>query len=69
MLMANRTGEVIIHIIEATVTIYPEPSSLDDGSFDINAVIGDQTTVPYDIDRDRRCARVTGFTGTLFILW
>jgi hypothetical protein len=56
-------------LVDATVTLYPDPLALQAGSFDVQAQIRDDKTVPHEVDTARGSARVEGHTGELYVLY
>lgn len=56
-------------LADATVTVYPEPASLADGSFALHAAVTRDKPVPFEPDLRRGAAIVRGFTGTLYAEW
>jgi len=57
------------NLVDACVTVYPEPASLDSGHFELHAAITRDQPVPYELDRRRGAAVVKNFTGTLYAAW
>jgi len=53
----------------ATVTIYPDPIALADGSLKVTRVITSEDYVDYDTDEARGCITVRDYTGVLYIAW
>jgi len=56
-------------LVDATLTLYPEPASLENGHFELHAAITRDQPVAYEADRGRGAAIVTHFTGTLYAAW
>jgi RNA polymerase sigma factor (sigma-70 family) len=56
-------------LVDATVTLYPDPAALQAGSFDVQARIKDDKTVPHHVDQARGAVRVENYTGSLYVLF
>jgi hypothetical protein len=56
-------------LVDATVTLYPDPAALQAGSFDVQARIKDDRTVPHYVDEACGAVRVEGYTGSLYVLF
>ena len=56
-------------LADATVTVYPDPRSLEDGHFGLHSAITRDRPVSYELDRRRGAATVRNFTGTLYAEW
>ena len=51
------------------MTLYPDPASLEGGTFEVHSAITRDKPVPCQIDRERGAAAVWDFTGTLYVGW
>ncbi len=59
----------LANLNNATVTMYPDPVALTDGSLKITSMITSDEYLPYEVDPARGCVILRDYTGVLFIAW
>ncbi|MFW6154724.1 MAG: hypothetical protein ACOC95_05860 [Planctomycetota bacterium] len=59
----------LANLDHATVTIYPDPVALTDGSLKLTSVITSDDLVPCTVDKERGCVTVKDHTGMLYVAW
>jgi hypothetical protein len=62
----------VANLMEADVTVYPDPMSLRNGRLRINSLIAgfvDGEKVDYETDTARSCILVRNYTGALYVTW